>query len=88
MAQEPYRSRFTGEEIDSILQHALQHVDLTQAEYDTMKAAGQISLGSWYFIFGDQRKQFLMAVYCGTQLVARRSTSGSVGFPYNFPIIF
>ena len=88
MAYEPYHSRFTGEQVDQILQHALQHVDLTQDEYDAMKAAGQIELGSWYFIFGDMRKQFLMAVYCGTQLIARRSQTGSVGFPYSFPIIF
>lgn len=88
MLEEPYRSQFTGPQIDEILSKALQHTDLTQAEYDAMRTGGQIAHGTWYFIFGDQRKQFLMAVYCGTQLIAKRSTTGSVGFPYNFPIIF
>ena len=61
---------------------------LTQAEYNYKLSRNEIQNGWFYCIFGDQRKEFLQAIYVGTTLVARRSTSGSLGFPYDFPIIF
>lgn len=39
-------------------------------------------------IYGDMRKQRVMRWYIGKTLVAQRSASGSIGFPYSFPIIF
>lgn len=85
---ELYHSRHTGTEIDDLLDGALQHEDLTQAQYDNKKRLGQLVDGRWYCIYGDSRKQYLQAVYVGKTLMAQKSTEGSTGFPYSFPIIF
>lgn len=62
--------------------------DLTQTEYDRLKAAGTVKSGTIYRIYGDSSRKYLMAVYDGTTLVARRGTSGNNHFPYTFPITF
>ena len=61
---------------------------LTQAEYNYKLSRGEIQNGYIYRIYGDQRKEYLQAIYDGTTLVARRNDSGARGFPYDFPIIF
>lgn len=66
----------------------LQGESLTQAEYNYKLSRNEIQNGFFYCIYGDQRREFLQAIYVGQTLVARRSTSGSLGFPYDFPIIF
>lgn len=86
--KEPYHSRYTGPQVDVILSKATLKEDLTQAEYDAKLAAGTIENGCWYMIYGDMRKQRVMRWYIGKTLVAQRSASGSIGFPYSFPIIF
>lgn len=83
-----YQSRYTSEHIDRVIEHALQGDQLTQAEYDALKAAGRIEYGHIYRIYGDMRKQRLLAIYDGTTLVAQRDTSKRRGFPLTFPITF
>lgn len=61
---------------------------LTQAEYNYKLARGEIQNGFIYRIYGDQRKEYLQAIYDGTTLVARRNNAGATGFPYDFPIVF
>ena len=83
-----YRSSFPAETIDEILSRSLQGEQLTQAEYDAKKAAGTRVYGRIYRIYGDMRKQRLLAIYDGVTLVARRDTSKRRGFPLVFPFIF
>ena len=71
--------------LESEMVHGTQ---LTQAEYDALKAAGQIEYGRWYRIYGDQRKQKLLAIYDGYTLVATRDSSKRRGFPLVFPFTF
>lgn len=67
----------------------LLHGDqLTQAEYDARLAAGTIVYGRIYRIYGDMRKQKLLAIYDGYTLVATRDTSKRRGFPLVFPFTF
>lgn len=61
---------------------------LTQEEYNARLAAGTIVYGRLYRIYGDMRKQRLLAIYDGTTLIARRDTSKRRGFPLVFPFIF
>lgn len=83
-----YQSRYTAEQIDKVVEEAILGDQLTQAEYDALKAAGRIEYGKLYRIYGDMRKQRLLAIYDGTTLVAKRDTSKRRGFPLTFPIIF
>lgn len=88
MAKKTYQSSYPAETIDRILSRALQGEQLTQAEYDAKLAAGTIEYGCIYRIYGDMRKQRLLAIYDGTTLIARRDTSKRRGFPLVFPFIF
>lgn len=84
----PYRSRFTGEEIDELLSGGIQCSRLSQDEYDAMHKAGTLATHTWYLIYRDYAKTYLMRIYVGKTLIAKRGDRASVGFPYTFPIIF
>lgn len=72
-----------------MVEQELVHGDqLTQEEYDALKSAGKIQYGCWYRIYGDQRKQKLLAIYDGYTLVATRDSSKRRGFPLVFPFTF
>lgn len=88
MAKKTYSSRYPAEVIDDILTKALTGEQLTQEEYDARKSAGTIEFGVIYRIYGDMRKQRLLAIYDGVTLIARRDTSKRKGFPLVFPFIF
>lgn len=60
--------------------------DVTQGEYDAMKAAGTLHNGVFYRIYS--QSGLLDALYDGYVLVARASKGGTPGFPYTFPIVF
>lgn len=83
-----YQSVFTGEEIDRLLRGSIQSSRLSQDEYDAMYRAGALATHTWYFIYRDYAKTYLMRIYVGKTLFAQRGDKASVGFPYTFPIIF
>lgn len=88
MGKKRYQSRYSAEQIDKVVKEAILGDQLTQAEYDALKAAGRIEYGKLYRIYGDMRKQRLLAIYDGTTLVAKRDTSKRRGFPLTFPHYF
>ena len=75
-------------DIEEMNQDFLHGDQLTQAEYDARKAAGTIEYGRIYSIYGDMRKQKLLAIYDGFTLVATRDSSKRRGFPLVFPFTF
>lgn len=75
-------------DIEAMNQNFLHGDQLTQAEYDARKAAGTIEYGRIYRIYGDMRKQKLLAIYDGYTLVATRDSSRRRGFPLVFPFTF
>lgn len=62
--------------------------DLTQEAYDALKRSGAVMSGTLYRIYGDASKKYLMAIYDGGTLIAKRGTSGNNSFPYTWPITF
>lgn len=75
-------------DIQAMEESMVRGAQLTQAEYDALKSAGKLEYGCWYRIYGDQRKQKLLAIYDGYTLVATRDSSKRRGFPLVFPFTF
>lgn len=75
-------------DIEAMNRDFLHGDQLTQAEYDARKDAGAIEYGRIYRIYGDMRKQKLLAIYDGYTLVATRDSSRRRGFPLVFPFTF
>jgi len=75
-------------DLAALEQDILHGSQLTQDEYDARKAAGTLEYGRIYRIYGDMRKQKLLAIYDGYTLVATRDSSKRRGFPLVFPFTF
>jgi hypothetical protein len=58
---------------------------LTDSEYDSLSRRKRIKDNYLYIVYKFDRPMF---IYVGSLLLAKRATTGSVGFPYTFPLSF
>lgn len=58
---------------------------LTEASYNLLKRRNQIKENCIYILYKFDRP---VSIYIGTLHLAKRSTTGSIGFPYTFPMSF
>lgn len=74
---------------DKLYTAASNVIKLSVEEYASLKEYDE---GVIYLIFGlensESEKEVLLYIYVGSLLIAERHKDGSVGFPYEFPIIF
>lgn len=58
---------------------------LTDSEYNSLSRRKRIKDNYLYIVYKFDRPMF---IYVGSLLLAKRATTGSVGFPYTFPLSF
>ena len=63
-------------------------IHLTLVEWQGLEESGDIIPGKWYLVYSDENLLTLKRIYIGSELIAQRAESGSVGFPYTFPFDF
>lgn len=63
-------------------------IHLTLIEWQELEESGNIIPGKWYLVYSDETLLTLKRIYIGSELIAQRAESGSVGFPYTFPFDF
>lgn len=63
-------------------------IHLTLVEWQELEESGDIIPGKWYLVYSDETLLTLKRIYIGSELIAQRAESGSVGFPYTFPFNF
>jgi hypothetical protein len=57
---------------------------MRQADFDNLKSKKE---DVWYFVTNITGSQ-VIKIYAGSTLFAKTDKSGSIGFPYSFPITF
>lgn len=67
--KEPYRSQFTGSEIDQILSEAVPHVNVNPAGYKKLVSSGKVLPDVWYCVYSDAQFLELEAIYIGENLL-------------------
>ena len=63
-------------------------IHLTLVQWQELEESGDIIPGKWYLVYSDENLLTLKRIYIGSELIAQRAESGSVGFPYTFPFDF
>lgn len=69
--------------IENLISSIGGSVRLTQAQFDELTV---IDERRWYFVTNSSGK--LIKIYAGSTLFAKADSSGSMGFPYTFPLTF
>lgn len=67
--KEPFRSQFTGSEIDQILSEAVPHVNVNPAGYKKLVSSGKVLPDVWYCVYSDAQFLELEAIYIGENLL-------------------
>ena len=75
---------FRGDKLYTASSNVLK---LTIEEYNALK---EYDIGVIYLVYGPdgEDNEVLLYIYVGSMLIAERHRDGSIGFPYEFPIIF